>query len=111
MSLELILVIAFFFLRPPVVSALWPWLRKQMEEMERLAAAVGERPRDDAPRAVPVARPTRRPAPASPAQETHPRPLPPPAAVRRPRLRSRSGLSRAIVSMTVLGPCRAVDPD
>jgi hypothetical protein len=109
---EQILFLALFLL-VVLVNLVARWLRGRGERRPRVEA---ERPREirEGPRRVP-------PRPAVPTPEISRAPAPvaapapaPPAPVRRPprfRLGGVADVRRGIMLMTVLGPCRALEPE
>jgi hypothetical protein len=109
------LVLLALFLLAGLISAIVRWLRQRPE---------APRPEPDPeptrasrtrelPRAARVRAPVPPPEPAVPAPRRMPAAAPDPHARRRPRVHPRLGghtdLRRAIVVMTVLGPCRALE--
>lgn len=85
-------------------------LHEQQEAAAREAAPEEEEGLEDI-WGRPAAPPSRAPAPheAAPAPRSVPA-TPPPARAAHPLFRTRQDLRRAIVAMTVLGPCRAQEP-
>lgn len=116
MSLDTLIVVVLFLFLGPLLSVLGPWLRKQLEALAHQAEEAGGRGRPPAaasvrrPAATEVAGKALRESPAA-------KPARPPAssgsgpgATALPGLRGRRELQHGIVLMTVLGPCRALDP-
>lgn len=104
-----ILIIGGFLLFNYLARTLARKAREQQEAAEREAAqaqpAEAEEPLED-PWGRPLAAPV--PAPQPPVRTAAPPPGRPRAA--HPLFRTRQDLRRAIVVMTVLGPCRALEP-
>lgn len=114
MSFDTLVVLVVFFLLPPLLSVLGPWLRKRLEALEQ---GLNQRV-DGPPRSIPVGH-----AAAPVATRAAMAPQVSPAGARSAEMRtfsgrsaamaglgSRSQLRRSMVLMTVLGPCRALDP-
>jgi hypothetical protein len=109
---EQLLLLAIFLL-VPLLNLTARWLRRRLarhappsREAEAVAEQAGAPPpprsrRGTAGPGPPPEQPRRRPPPAPPA----PGPRRRPGALGGPR-----GLRRAIVMMTILGPCRALEP-
>ena len=109
------LIIAGFLLFNYLARRLAQKAREQQEAAERAAAqappAEAEGELEDVWGRAPAARPAalRVPEQRAPAPVAAP-PLEQPAATRHRLFRTRQDLRRAIVLMTVLGPCRALEP-
>jgi hypothetical protein len=112
--LEQVLLLLVFVL-VPLLNLLVRWLQRRAREQRRPVSAE--------PRAAePVAREERLPAPMPPRvrvieparprqgpRETPPAPRPQPVIRRAGPLGGPAGVRRAIVAMTILGPCRALE--
>jgi hypothetical protein len=117
MSLEILIVAVLSFFLVPLLSALGPWLRKQLEELEHRAAAEATRAAGP-PVSVSVRQPVAPEATVKVAARPSAARPPRPAAVRVPAPRrtalaglgSRRELRRSMVLMAILGPCRALEP-
>lgn len=100
------LIIAGFMLFNHFARQAAKRLREQQEAAERAAAPEErEEPEDIWGRQAPPPAPSEAP----PAPRFVPA-APPPARAAHPLFRTRQDLRRAIVAMTVLGPCRAQEP-
>jgi hypothetical protein len=114
LRLEQILLLLVFVL-VPLFNLLLRWLQRRAREQQRPVPAE--------PRAAePVAREERLPAPMPPRarvigparprqgpRETPPAPRPQPVNRRAGPLGGRAAVRRAVVAMTILGPCRALE--
>lgn len=99
------LIIAGFMLFNHFAKQAAKRLREQREAAERAAATQEEEEPED----IWGRRPTPAPNEAAPAPRLVPA-APPPARAAHPLFRTRQDLRRAIIAMTVLGPCRAQEP-
>ncbi|MGE0866031.1 MAG: hypothetical protein AB7P34_19185 [Vicinamibacterales bacterium] len=116
--MESLLLLALFLLLP-LVEQLVKFVRRRAEAAP---AASGPPPAPVMAGPPPVEETARRPlrvgprpsAPLPTSRPLAPPAVPPPGAPRRGAkrwLHSRTGLRRAVVLMTILGPCRALEPD